>query len=63
MYIIYGVLCTKLPTVCYISLLHILFAINTVKTISPFSAAAEYDERKEWKGEGKGCVMSLTSGY
>lgn len=36
---------------CKTSLLHILFIINTVKTISLISAAAEYEERKEWKEE------------
>uniref|UniRef100_A0A3B4UG59 SOGA 1/2-like coiled-coil domain-containing protein n=1 Tax=Seriola dumerili TaxID=41447 RepID=A0A3B4UG59_SERDU len=47
---IYGVLCTKSVTFpSYTS----CSTINTVKTIPLISAAAEYEEKKEWKEEGK----------
>lgn len=45
----YGFLSSERPTVCNTSLLRILFNINTVKTISPISAAAEFEERKGWE--------------
>lgn len=56
---IWGMVQTDCLAMVNTSLLHILFTINTVKTISLISAAAQYEERKEWKEKGEGSGISL----
>lgn len=48
---IQGILCTENLIVVNISPLHILFTVNTVKTICPINAAAEYEVEKAVEAE------------
>lgn len=58
-YMIWGTVHTDGLTMMNTSLLHILFTINTVKTTSLISAAAQHKERKEWKEKGERSGISL----